>query len=121
MSPEGSPAGRSQAPPGGQPAGRPAADKRHDEKYWRSRIAEARADLSRQELFLDALQSRVNALTSDFVARDDPAQRGVLASNRQKSLVEMERVRADIGKLEATLRDIEEEARRAGVPPGWLR
>jgi hypothetical protein len=115
-------AGRAKASPAEQPANRPTAgDDRRDEKYWRSRITDARAELSRQELFLQALQTRVNSLTSDFVARDDPAQRGVLAGDRQKSLAEMERVRADIQRLTTTIHDIEEEARRAAVPPGWLR
>ena len=30
-------------------------------------------------LFAEALQSRINALTTDFTARDDPAQRVSLA------------------------------------------
>lgn len=92
-----------------------------DEKYWRGRITGGRAALARAELFLDALQSRVNALTTDFVARDDPAQRAVIAGDRQKALSEMDRVRAEIQQATDDIAGIEEEARRAGVPPGWLR
>jgi hypothetical protein len=108
--------------PPAAPAGRaPEADKGGDEKFWRKRISDARAELARQELFAEALQSRINALTTDFVARDDPAQRGVLAGDRQKTAAEMGRVRAEIQRLTTTIAEIEEEARRAGVPPGWLR
>jgi hypothetical protein len=92
-----------------------------DEKYWRTRMTTARGNLQRQELFLEALQSRVNALTTDFVNRDDPAQRAQIAADRQKALGEMEAVRKDIDLAKKQIADLEEEARKAGVPPGWLR
>lgn len=91
------------------------------EEYWRERIQKAMAEIERNELFLEALQSRVNALGTDFVNRDDPAQRGVIANDRQKALAEMDRVRNSIDALKKQVADIEEEARQAGVPPGWLR
>jgi hypothetical protein len=92
-----------------------------DEKYWRGRMVTARGNLQRQELFLEALQSRVNALTTDFVNRDDPAQRAQIAADRQKALAEMEAVRKDIEQAKKQIADLEEEARKAGVPAGWLR
>lgn len=99
----------------------PAEDPAKAEEQWRARIQGARAELQRNELFLEALQSRINALTTDFVNRDDPAQRAVIANDRQRALAEMERVKASIESLKKQIADIEEEARRAGVPPGWLR
>jgi hypothetical protein len=92
-----------------------------DEAYWRSRITEARQRLERNELFLEALQSRINALTNDFAARDDPAQRALIGADRIKALAEMERVKTENSQLAKSIADIEEEARREGVPPGWLR
>jgi hypothetical protein len=101
----------------------PAApkDPRETEEYWRERMEGAKAELQRNEMFLEALQSRVNALTTDFVNRDDPSQRAVVATDRQKALVEMERTKELVGKLKQQIADIEEEARQAGVPPGWIR
>jgi hypothetical protein len=98
-----------------------AAPAAGDEKFWRGRVDAARGELQRQELFLEALQSRVNALTTDFVNRDDPAQRATIAADRQKALAEMEAVRKEIDRAKKQIADIEEEARKAGVPPGWLR
>jgi hypothetical protein len=69
----------------------------------------------------EAFQSRVNALTTDFVNRDDPYQRAQIAVDRQKALAELERVKTEIVRLKQQIADIEEEARQAGVPPGWLR
>ena len=81
----------------------------------------ARERVERSRLFADALESRVNALTTDFSARDDPAARAAVRTDLDKALAELERVRGEIGEQERTLAELEEEARRAGVPPGWLR
>jgi hypothetical protein len=92
-----------------------------DEKRWRARITEAREALARSEIFAQALQSQINALQADFVARDDPAQRAVIETQRKKSLAQLDRVKAEMITQKKAIADIEEEARRAGVPPGWLR
>ena len=90
-------------------------------KYWRGRIDAARTALARAQTFADALQSRINALSADFVNRDDPAQRDVIAADRQKALAELDRVKKEIAAAQKAIADIQEEARRAGVPPGWVR
>jgi hypothetical protein len=92
-----------------------------DQKAWRGRIDAAREAVRRNEAFAEALQSRINGLTRDFSARDNPAQRAQIGEDRQKALAELERVRNDIQQGKKQIADIEEEARKAGVPPGWLR
>jgi len=79
------------------------------------------AQLERDQTYADALQSRINQLTSDFVGRDDPAQRAVLARDKQKAIDELNRLKQAIVNDKKAISDLEEEARRAGVPPGWLR
>ena len=66
-------------------------------------------------------QTRINALTADFAGRDDPFQRAQIGDDRQKAIAELARVTLEIDKATKSIGDIEEEARRAGVPPGWLR
>lgn len=97
------------------------ADPKKDEAFWKQRLQGARDSLQRSETFAEALQSRINALTADFTARDDPAQRAVVANDRQKALAELDRVKSDIAQQTKAIAAIQEEARRAGVPPGWLR
>lgn len=97
------------------------AEPAKDEAYWRGRMAAAREDVRRNEAFKEAMQSRINALTADFTARDDPYQRAKIADDRQKALAELARLTEDIDKGNKLIVDIEEEARRAGVPPGWIR
>ncbi|HTM27131.1 MAG TPA: hypothetical protein VL225_18160 [Vicinamibacterales bacterium] len=92
-----------------------------DEAYWHQRVNAAREELRRNQSFRDALQSRINGLSADFASRDDPYQRAQIADERQKALAELARVTKEIGDTTKLIGDIEEEARRAGVPPGWLR
>lgn len=116
------PAPSTQVPSVNLPGGKaePAPPER-DQAYWSARINAARAALERSKIFLDALQSRINALTNDAIARDDPAQRAQLELERQRALGEFERVKKEIADQTKAMSDIEEEARKAGVPPGWLR
>ena len=108
------------------PAAPPAADDKDKtdaktEAYWRKRMTDARDAAARAQTLQDALQSRINALSTDFVNRDDPAQRQVIASDRQKALAELDRVKKELQQAQKSIGDIQEEARRAGVPPGWVR
>jgi hypothetical protein len=111
------------APAAGAQASTPsnATDPNRTEAYWRKRIESERTALSRAEIFADALQSRINALSADFTARDDPAQRAVIANDRDKALAELERVKQEIQQRTKAITAIQEEARKAGVPAGWVR
>jgi len=91
------------------------------EAEWRVKMSTAREELRRNEMFADALQSRINGLTADFTARDDPYQRAQIADDRQKALAELDSVKRQIENGKKKITDIEEEARRANVPPGWIR
>ena len=96
-------------------------DPKKTEAYWKDRLAKARGDLDRAKTFADALQSRINALTTDFAARSDPAQRGQIGNDRQKALAELDRVKKEIEANTKAIADIQEEARKSGVPAGWVR
>lgn len=97
------------------------AEESRDEEWYRKQVTEMRATLSRSQLAVEAFQSRANALWADFTARDDPAQRAVIEKNRHEALAELERLKREVGKLEQAIADFEEDARKNGVPPGWLR
>ena len=98
-----------------------AADRKKDEAQWRERIQREREALARAKTFAEALQSRINALNTDFVNRDDPAQRSLIAADREKALAELERVKKETEQHTKAIATIQEEARRAGVPAGWVR
>jgi hypothetical protein len=91
------------------------------EAYWKTRMAAARSTLDRSKVFLEALQSRINVLNADFVNVADPGQHAVIQADLQRATTELERVKKDIETQTKAIADTQEEARRAGVPAGWLR
>lgn len=104
-------------------AAKPARDDEEvkDQGYWAKRMSALKEQLDRDQTYLDALQTRVDSLTADFVNRDDPAQRSQIANDRERALAELERLKKAVEQDKAAIPELEEEARRAGVPPGWLR
>lgn len=98
-----------------------AAGAAKDQAYWSARMAAARAAVERTQILADSLQSRINALTTDYVNRDDPAQRAKIEGDRKAALAELERTRKDLADQRKAITTIEDEARRAGAPNGWLR
>lgn len=101
---------------GGAPAGAGQG-----QEYWSGRMKAARDAQSRLQLFADSLQTRINSLQTDFVNRDDPAQKAKIKSDLDTALAELERVKKDLEDSVKAIAAIEDEARRAGVPVGWLR
>jgi hypothetical protein len=100
-----------------------AADKgdAKDQEYWHGRMKALADQLERDRLYAEALQTRVNSLTSDFSSRDDPAQRALISEDREKAISELSRLRKQIEEDKDAIGALEEDARHEGVPPGWLR
>jgi hypothetical protein len=118
---EAKPATPAATEPPKPPAKDAAQEPAKDQKYWKGRMTEAEAQLARSNVLLAAMQSRVNALNTDFTNMSDPAQRAVIERDRQKAIAELERLKKDIQASTKSIADTLEEARRANVPPGWLR
>ena len=102
-------------------AAKPDAAGAKDQAYWAGRMKDAREKQQRSQMFADSLQTRINSLTTDFVNRDDPAQKAKLETDRKAAVAELERVKKEIDAHSKAIAAIEDEARRAGVPAGWLR
>jgi len=106
--------------PEGEAKPEPAGEQK-DEAWWKNRMMSTREALRRNEMFAEALQTRINSLSRDYTSRDNPAQRRQIGQERAESLSELNRVKSDVERGKKQIADIEEEARKAGVPPGWLR
>lgn len=94
------------------------------EAEWRSRANAARDRIGKAEARVEALEQRIAEVRQDR----DP-QAGVLSpyreQERQARLTEaredLEEAEAELDAARKALEDLRREARRAGVPPGWLR
>jgi hypothetical protein len=108
-----------------EPAAKPGEEKPVDptktQAYWKERAAALQQSLSRNKLLLDALQSQVNGLNAEFMNTDDPGQRDLMQARIQRATGELQRVQQDIDKQTKAATDLQEEARKAGVPAGWVR
>ena len=116
-------AGATPAPAAGDPPKDATKDSgpARDQKYWSTRKKELDAKLERDKVLADAMQSRINGLSADFAARADPAQRGVIERDRQRAVVELDSLNKALKDDQKAIADFAEEARKASVPPGWLR
>ena len=122
--PQPAPASTSAAKPA-DPAAKPGEEKPVDptrtQAYWKERATAIQQSLSRNKLLVEALQSQVNGLNAEFLSTDDPGQRDLLQARIQRAAGELQRVQQDIEKLTRAATDLQEEARKAGVPAGWVR
>lgn len=92
-----------------------------DEAYWKGRMRDAQAVLDGDQIHLDAMIGRVNSLSSDFNNSRSVTQRIVLRKEREDAATEATRLKAAVRTDRKALVTLEEEARRVGVPAGWLR
>jgi hypothetical protein len=92
-----------------------------DQAYWAGHRKELQGKLESDQTLVDAMQSRINALTADFASRSDPVQRAGIERDRVKALSELDRLRKSVVDGKKALTDLDEDARKAGVPAGWLR
>ena len=111
------------AAPDATDAPKAEADKteKKDQAYWAGKLKGLQEQLDRDSSFADALQVKINALTTDFVNRDDPAQRSKIEQERQKALADLGRLKKAVADDTKAIANLHEQARREGVPPGWLR
>ncbi len=81
-------------------------------EYWQRKYAQIMSRASGAELRVEASR----AAYREARQRDRP--RG---AERQKLVIELESAEAEYQTASKLLADFPEKARRAGVPPGWLR
>jgi len=91
--------------PAGQPAGSEAEKRGQDEKVWRSRVAEARERVEVTRKTYETLTPMNWAPEGEYV--DFEGMKGAAKGQYEAA--------------QKALDDLLEEARRANIPPGWLR
>jgi hypothetical protein len=93
------------------------------QRYWEQRASGIRAAMAAAEARISDLQQKIDAERNDRGATNamDPNRE----QNRQARIAdlqaELERARAEVDRQRQAMSDLEEEARRKSVPPGWLR
>jgi hypothetical protein len=111
-----------------KPAGEAKADAKEEkpsidqgEEHWRRRMGDARAARARSDTYQEALQNRLQALVNDFYNQPDPALRSAIWTQRTRVFDDLEKLKKDIVAQDAAIAKVEEDARKANIPPGWIR
>ena len=108
-----------------QPAAAPApegAGPAHDEQYWRSRGREIRARWKSTAEEVKKLEAAAAGLRRSFYAEDDPYVRdSKVKPEWDRVLDRLQQAREDLETVKKELADFEEQGRREGALPGWLR
>ena len=108
------------APSANAPAPAPTMD---PAERWR-RDAKARRDaIARSEAKVAAIQAKIDALMLDRdpVNVTDPNRLQTLEAVKAKAIEDLETAKAELSEAREALEALEEDARKNGVPPGWLR
>jgi hypothetical protein len=103
--------------------GRPAGGRKRTETYWRERATRARSAVEEADAKVKDLEGRIAALRNDMnpVNTQDPNRLQSRDRELQQAIDALDGARLSADAARKALADLEEEARRAGALPGWLR
>ena len=96
-------------------------DEKTTEAYWKGRATSIQQSLARNKVLMQAMQSRINALYAEALSADDPGKHAAAQANLTTAVNELERLKQETDTQNKDLLALQEEARRANIPPGWLR
>lgn len=96
--------------------------KGRSEAEWRRMAKMARGRVPAAEAKVASLETESKKLENDFYAWSDGNYRDrVIRPAWDQSREELGKARKDLDAARAQITDLEEEARKSGAPPGWLR
>ena len=116
-------------PPAAPPAPAPAVEmpkivdlQGHDEAYWRAKAKAVREAVEKGRDALAAAEAEEKREENDFYSWDDGQYRdNVIKPAWDRAKDETVRARESLAAAQKDLEGLEDEARRAGAYPGWIR
>jgi hypothetical protein len=107
----------------GAPVGQTAAANGlpSDEAGWRARMQNARDGLDRDRLLVSALEQQATRAALRSQSGAAPAAGDTATDDVPSRAAELKRLKGEMDSYRETLANAEEDARKAGIPPGWVR
>lgn len=89
---------------------------------WRQRAQDARSGMRKAEAKVQEIQERISALRLDREPTRvlDPNRLLGIQDDIRKAIEDLETAKGEVEKARKVIADLEDEARRARVPQGWL-
>ena len=95
---------------------------KEQEIYWRTRAREVRQEWRDAYDSITTLQGQAEDLRTRFFAEDDPVRRDrEIKPAWDRTLDRLDEARRSVDRAKEKLAQIQDEGRRAGALPGWLR
>ena len=91
------------------------------EQFWQGKHQAVAERISSAQSKIDQIQSDIETLTKAFYEVSDENRKVEINDVRNKKLDELETAKTELTEANQAQDDLEEEARVAGVPPGWVR
>jgi hypothetical protein len=103
--------------------GRPVGGRKRNEEYWRNRTTQLREAAQEADNKVKELEARIAELRNDMSPTNvqDPNRLQSRDRELREAMDSLDATRSAAETARKALADLEEEARRAGVPPGWVR
>jgi len=92
------------------------------ESDWRRKSGDLRAQMAAADASVKRLDAEVRRLENDFYAWSDGNYRDrVIKPALDQARADLDKARRDAEDAKAKFDGLEDEARKSGAPPGWLR
>jgi uncharacterized small protein (DUF1192 family) len=112
-------------PQEGENAALPAADKKKDvtqqPDFWQKQQTELVERIAKLKVEIEQGQTDLNKLWSDYYIKNIASEQAAIRAQIAQLTAEIEQKKLFLGQSETQLEDLFEKARKAGIPPGWLR
>ncbi len=99
----------------------PQEEKYSDPNYWKTMKANIMRQIRELEEKIKKLRSEVNFLSTQFLLEERPFERNNVKSRLEEAKGLLNQALQQLKEKKKELEKLYREARRRGVPPGWLR
>lgn len=107
-------------PPAGTSAASPA-DMEKQPDFWKKQQVELATRIAELKEGITVAQLELNRLWSDFYIKNIPAEQDAIKVQITQLTNQLEQKKLFLSQSETQLEEFIEKARKAGIPPGWLR
>lgn len=89
--------------------------------FWKKQQVDLEQRISSLKAYIERGQSDLNRLWSDFYIKNIAAEQEAIRAQIAQLTNQIEQKKLFLSQSEIQLEELYEKARKAGVPPGWLR